>query len=106
MIIMTQGEEEKAADLTIVSGKGQVVIPQVIRKKLGIGPKTKLLVYGYQDAVVMKKLEIRDILKDLERIYRKVDERAKKLGSLSDDEIKSIIQKSRKKRGTKQAGSE
>ncbi len=32
-------------DVTVVSGKGQVVIPQTIRKKLGWEPKTKLLVY-------------------------------------------------------------
>jgi len=96
-MIVAASEE---ADLTVVSGKGQVVIPHAIRKKLGIGPKTKLLVYGYQDAVVMKKLEVPDVLKDLERIYRRVDERAKKLGTLSDDEIESIVQESRKKRRT------
>lgn len=94
-MLMNASEE---ADLTVVSEKGQVVIPQTIRKKLGIGPKTKLLVYGYQDAVVMKKLEVPDVIKDLERIYRRVDERAKKLGSLAEGEIESIVQESRKKR--------
>ena len=42
---MSQNEK---ADVTVVSEKGQVVIPQAIRKKLGIGPKSKLLVYGYK----------------------------------------------------------
>jgi AbrB family looped-hinge helix DNA binding protein len=50
---MAQNEK---VDITIVSEKGQVIIPQTIRKKLGIGPKTKLLIYGYRDAVIMKKL--------------------------------------------------
>jgi len=88
-------------DLTVVSAKGQVVIPQSIREKLGIGPKTKLLVYGYQGAVVLKKLEIPDITKELEEIYRKVDARIAKYGELTDEEINEIIQeRRRKKRGS------
>lgn len=86
------------ADVTVVSGKGQVVIPQTIRVKLGIGPKTKLLVYGYGDAVIMKKMDIPDVTKDLQRLYRKVDEKAKKYGSLSDADIAEIVQESRRKR--------
>jgi len=86
------------ADVTVVSGKGQVVIPQSLRVKLGIKPKTKLLIYGYQDAVIMKKMEIPDVMKDLERLYRRIDRKVKKYGSLSDEEIDEIIQESRRKR--------
>ncbi len=86
------------ADVTVVSGKGQVVIPQSLREKLGLKPKTKLLVYGYQNAVIMKKMEIPDVLKDLERLYRRVDRKVKKYGSLSDEEIDEIIRESRRKR--------
>jgi AbrB family looped-hinge helix DNA binding protein len=85
-------------DVTVVSGKGQVVIPQSIRVKLGIGPKTKLLVYGYQDAVIMKKLEVPDIAKKLETMYRRIDERIAKYGELSKEEINEIIQKHRRQR--------
>jgi len=85
-------------DVTVVSGKGQVVIPQNIREKLGIGPKTKLLVYGYQDAIVMKKLEIPDVARELEEIFRKVDARIAKYGELTDEEIDSIIQERRRKK--------
>jgi AbrB family looped-hinge helix DNA binding protein len=92
---MTQSRE---ADITIVSVKGQVVIPQAIREKLRIGPKSKLLVYGYQDAVIMKKMDVPDVRADLERIYSRVDKKVKKYGILSDEEIDSIIQESRKKR--------
>ncbi|MGI0019356.1 MAG: AbrB/MazE/SpoVT family DNA-binding domain-containing protein [Nitrososphaera sp.] len=92
---MTASEE---ADVTVVSSKGQIVIPQSIRKKLGIGPKTKLLIYGYNDAVIMKKLDVPDVLKDLERIYRNVDEKARKLGILSDEDVSDIVQESRRKR--------
>ena len=85
-------------DLTVVSAKGQVVIPQSIRERLGIGPKTKLLVYGYQDAVVLKKLEIPDATRELEEIYRKVDARIAKHGELTDEEINEVIQEHRRKK--------
>lgn len=85
------------ADVTVVSGKGQVVIPQSIRKKLGIGPKTKLLVYGYGDAVIMKKIEIPDVAEDFERLYKKIDKKVTKYGPLSDIDIDQIIHDSRHK---------
>ena len=85
-------------DVTVVSGKGQVVIPQAIREKLGIGPKTKLLVYGYQDAVVMKKMEIPDVAKELEEIYRRVDAKVAKYGELTDKEVNEIVQDYRRKK--------
>jgi AbrB family looped-hinge helix DNA binding protein len=85
-------------DVTVVSEKGQVVIPKAIREKLGIGPKTKLLIYSYQDAVVMKKIEIPDVAKELEEIYRKVDAKIAKYGELSDEEINEIIQEYRGKK--------
>jgi len=88
-------------DVTVVSAKGQVVIPQAIRAKLGIGPKTKLLIYGYQNAVIMKKMEIPDVVKELKGIYKKVDARITKYGELTDREIDEIIQEHRKKKRTK-----
>ncbi|MFN4133534.1 MAG: AbrB/MazE/SpoVT family DNA-binding domain-containing protein [Candidatus Hadarchaeales archaeon] len=84
-------------DVTVVSSKGQVVIPKSIRKKLGIGAKTKFLVYSYRDAVIMKKLEIPDVARELRRIFKKVDTKIARYGELSDEEIDSIIQKHRTK---------
>lgn len=91
---VTTYEEE---DITVVSGKGQVVIPQSLRVRLGLRPKTKLIVYGYKDTVIMKKMDIPDIVRDLKSIYQKVDARAAKYGKMSDKEINKIVQKYRKK---------
>ena len=85
-------------DTTVVSGKGQVVIPQTIREKLGIGPKTKLLVYGYRGAVIMKKLEIPDVTKELEGLYGRVDARIARYGELTDKAIDEIIHEHRKRK--------
>lgn len=85
-------------DVTVVSGKGQVVIPQSVRKKLRIKPKTRLLIYGYRDIVIMKKMEIPNVIKDLKALYRKIGRRIVKYGELSDTEINEIVQKYREQR--------
>lgn len=90
--------KDEKLDVVVVSSKGQVVIPQTIREKLGIRPKTKLLVYGYQDGVIMKKLEIPDLAKELEELYKSIDTRITKFGELSEEEINDIIQKYRKQK--------
>jgi len=86
-------------DVAVVTSKGQVVIPKAIREKLGMGPKTKLLVYGYQDAVIMKKMEVPDIARELEGIYKKVDSKIAKYGELTNEEINEIIQAHRREGG-------
>ena len=47
--------------VTTISEKGQVVIPQSIRKQLKIKAKNKFLIYGKGDTIIMKKLEIPDL---------------------------------------------
>jgi len=85
-------------DVTVVSGKGQVVIPQTIRKKLEWEPKTKLLVYKCQDSVILKKLEVPDIEKELQAIYKRIDKRIAKYGALTQEEIDEIIHEHRRKK--------
>ena len=85
-------------ELTVVSGKGQVVIPQTIRKKLGLEPKTKLLVYDCEDAIILKKLEVPDIAKELEAMYKRIDKRIAKYGEITQEEIDEIIHEHRKKK--------
>jgi AbrB family looped-hinge helix DNA binding protein len=76
-----------------MSEKGQVVIPQSIRKKLGIKPKTKFLIYGRGDTVIMKKLELPDLKKEWDDIFETMDKKELKL---SETEIEKEIAESRK----------
>jgi len=80
-------------ELTTVSEKGQVVIPQSIRKELGIKPKTKFLVYGRGDTVIMKKLELPDLRKEWDDIFKQMDKKELKI---SDKEIQKEIEETRK----------
>lgn len=67
-------------EITTMSEKGQVVIPQGLREYLGIKPKTKLVVYVVNGVIVMKKLEIPDIKKEWNGIFKSMDKKNLKLG--------------------------
>jgi AbrB family looped-hinge helix DNA binding protein len=80
-------------EVTTISEKGQVVIPQSIRKELGIKPRTKFLVYGRGDTVIMKKLELPDLKKEWEDIFKFMDKKELKI---SNEEIQQEIADARK----------
>ena len=84
-----------AVDITSLSSKGQVVIPQSIRKELGIKPKNKFLVYGRGDTIIMKKLELPSLKKEWDAIFKLMDKKELKM---SDEEIQREIAAARKTR--------
>jgi len=79
--------------VTTISEKGQIVIPQLIRKMLGIKPKTKFLVYGKGDTVIMKKLELPDMKKEWNEIFKAMD---KKNLKFSESQIQKEVAETRK----------
>lgn len=83
------------AEVTTISEKGQVVIPRSIRKELGIKPKTKFLVYGKGDTVIMKRLNLPDMKKEWEDLFKMMDKKELKL---SDEEIQEEIVVARKEK--------
>jgi AbrB family looped-hinge helix DNA binding protein len=80
-------------EVTTISEKGQVVIPQSIRKKLGIKPKNKFLVYAKGDTIIMKKLQLPNLQKEWADIFKLMD---KKEPNLSEEEIQKEIAAARK----------
>ena len=81
-------------EVTTISEQGQVVIPQSIRKELGIKPKNKFLVYGRGDTIIMKKLELPSLKKEWEDIFKLMDKKELKM---SDEEIQREIAAARKR---------
>ena len=84
----------KEPEVTTISEKGQVVIPQSIRKELGIKPKNKFLVYGRGDTIIMKKLELPDLKKEWDDIFKMMDKKELKM---TQEEIQKEIAATRKK---------
>src|SRR3989442_15677570 len=86
------------ADIVRMSSKGQVVIPQGLRQKLTLGAKSQLLVYRYADALIMKKLDVKDVEKKLGALYRRIDTRTAKYGELKEVDIQREIERYREER--------
>lgn len=84
----------KPPEITTISEKGQVVIPQSIRKELRIKPKNMFLVYGKSDTIIMKKLDLPDLKKEWENIFKLMDQ---KEIILSDEQVQKEIAAARKK---------
>ena len=58
-------------DITKISTKGQVVIPNDIRKKLGLKGSDNLQIEQVGDLIVLKKVELESLSKELSRGGRK-----------------------------------
>jgi len=78
-------------EITTVSVKGQVVIPQALREQLRLKPKTGLLVYGEGDTIIMKRLYLPDISGEWKRIKQIMQERNKKYNPLTKDDVKREV---------------
>jgi len=63
------------SEIATIKTKGQIVIPQTIRKKLRIKPKTKLAIYSKSGRLVVVKVETPTLDGELKSLFRQVDER-------------------------------
>ncbi len=85
-------------EITTMSSRGQVVIPKEIRKEMKLKPKTKFVVFGYDDTVLLKRMKIPDVKREFKEFIKKSNENVKEHGGLSMKEINEIVHKNRKRR--------
>ena len=88
-------------DVTIVSDKGQIVIPSYMRNKLGLKPRSKLLVYNIEDTIILKKLTLPDMKREMQELWSEIDKKIAKYGEMSESEIQEAIEKTRAERRKK-----
>jgi AbrB family looped-hinge helix DNA binding protein len=66
-------------EITTMSEKGQVVIPQKIRRSLKIKPKTKFLVSAKDDMIIMKAFELPSIEDEWSKVFKSMDKKNLKM---------------------------
>lgn len=80
-------------EITTMSEKGQIVIPQVFRKEMKLKAKTRFVVMRKGDIIVMKTLRVPDVKKEWNNIFKKMD--SKKIKA-SNREIIGEVKKYRR----------
>lgn len=82
-------------EITSVSSRGQVVIPQSLRDKLKIHEGEKFVVIGEDDTIVLKKLEMPSF-SGIDKLLKRTRDFAKKKG-LKEADVEEAIRETRKR---------
>jgi AbrB family looped-hinge helix DNA binding protein len=72
-----------------MSSRGQVVIPEAIRERLGLSPGTQFVVVGEGDAVILKVL-VSPSMSDFDGLIKKARRQAQKAGMKPSDIKKAV----------------
>ena len=87
-------------EITKMSSKGQVVIPQHIREELDAREGSIFAVIGSKDSVILKRIETPSkeaLIKDLGEIARQGRRRAERLG-IKETDVPTLVQKNRQEK--------
>lgn len=79
-----------------MSSKGQIVIPEDIRKRLGLKTGAQFIVVGKNDVVILKSIA-QPSMAEFDQLISDARKQARKAGMKKSD-ITSVIQKVRKQK--------
>jgi len=82
-------------EVTSLSSRGQVVIPQVIRERLHLSTGEKFVVLGEGDTIVLKKLEVPSF-QGFDSLLKRTRDFARKKG-ITPSDVEEAIKKARSK---------
>ena len=82
-------------EITSVSSRGQVVIPQSLRDRMKIHTGEKFVVIGENNTIVLKKLEMPSF-SGIDKLLKKTRDFAKKKG-IKESDVDEAIKQTRKK---------
>lgn len=81
---------------TKMSSKGQIVIPEDIRKRLGLKPGAQFVVVGQNDVVILKTIT-KPSMNEFDKLISEARKQARKAGMKKTD-INAAIRKVRKRK--------
>ena len=91
---INEGTKEMAEIATTkMSSKGQVVIPEDIRKRLGLEPGSQFVVIGEDDTVILKSIAAPE-MNEFDELIARARSQARKAGMKQSD-IASAVEKIR-----------
>ena len=74
---------------TRLSSKGQIVIPEAVRKRLGLKTGDQFMVLGEDDVIILKTIEAPS-MRDFDRMIAKARKQAKESGMKRSDVAKAV----------------
>jgi AbrB family looped-hinge helix DNA binding protein len=83
------------AATTKLSSKGQIVIPEEIRERLGLEPGAQFVVMGEKDVVILKLIHTPD-MSEFDELVTRARKAAKKAGKTPKD-VKDALQRARRR---------
>ncbi|MGA2385855.1 MAG: hypothetical protein ABSG33_04920 [Candidatus Bathyarchaeia archaeon] len=92
---------QEEPEIAVVGTKGQIVIPQRMRKELAIKPNTKLCVYKRDDKLVIMKLAVSP-LDDMKALFKEIDKQNRGKKKPAENEILEDIQQYRREKRAKE----
>ncbi len=82
-------------DMTRLSEKGQVVIPNELRKQMGLREGTRFIVMGLEDTIILRRLELSQERIRLKRVLEQSRKVAERVG-FTEKELDRLIHSFRK----------
>ncbi|MDP3766171.1 MAG: AbrB/MazE/SpoVT family DNA-binding domain-containing protein [Nanoarchaeota archaeon] len=82
------------SELVKMSSKGQIVVPKELREELNLETGTSFVIFGKEDTLVLKKVDLPSAKEAFERIHKWGTKLAKEKGWKQGDVMK-IIHKGR-----------
>lgn len=74
---------------TRMSSKGQIVIPEAVRKQLGLEPGDQFMVLGEDDVVILKTIDTPS-MRDFDGLITKARQQARAAGMKRSDISKAV----------------
>jgi AbrB family looped-hinge helix DNA binding protein len=84
-------------EITKMSSRGQIVVPQDLRKEINAKEGTRFAVFGSKDTIVLKKIEMpskEKLIRSLHKIAIEGRKKAEKLG-IKESDIPKLIHRAR-----------